>query len=134
MGFPAKILSLDQLDDTVRQPLFVVGVRLRQAADGASLPDHVETLRDIARGDPEAERLLAETLFAAGYLDAHADKYPRRLVATGMRVLEVGEGFPRLTRGRVPNGVLSASYEIDLDKIPGASLGIDAALTKLGAL
>ncbi len=134
VGFPAKIGSLDQLDDTVRQPLFVAGVRLRQAADGASLPEQVETLRDIARGDLEAERLLAERLVAAGYFDAHADKYPRRFVASGMRVLEVVEGFPRLTPGRVPSGVSRASYEIDLDRAPGASLGIEAALRKLGAL
>jgi hypothetical protein len=134
VGFPAKIGSLDQLDDTVRQPLFVAAVRLRQAADGASLPEHVETLRDIARGDLEAERLLAERLVATGYFDAHADKYSRRFVASGMRVLEVMEGFPRLTPGRVPSGVSRASYEIDLDRTPGASLGIEAALRKLGAL
>jgi len=30
VGFPAKIGSLEQLDDSTRQPLFVAGVRLRQ--------------------------------------------------------------------------------------------------------
>lgn len=134
VGFQAKIGSLDQLDDTVRQPLFVAGARLRQAADGASLPEHVETLRDIARGDLEAERLLEERLVAAGYIDAHAGKYPRRFLASGMRVLEVADGFPRLTPGSVPDAVSRASYEIDLDRVPGASLGIEAALRKLGAL
>ena len=134
VGFPAKIGSLEQLDDTARQPLFVAGVRLRQVADGASLPEHVETLRDIARGDAEAERLLSERLVAAGYFDAHADKYSRRFAVSGMRILEVVEGFPRLTPGRVPSGVSRASYEIDLDKVPGASLSIEESLRKLGAI
>lgn len=133
-GFPARIGSLDQLDDTVRQPLFVAGVRLRQVADGQSLPDHVEAMRDIVRGDAEAERLLSERLVAAGYFDAHIDRYSRRFANAGMRIVQVAEGFPRLTPGRVPAGVSRASYEIDLDKAPGASLGMDETLRKLGAL
>ena len=134
VGFPARIGSLDQLDDTVRQPLFVAGVRLQQAIDGESLPEYVETLRDIARGDLEAERLLAERLLAAGYFDAHADRYARRFVESSQRVLEIVDGFPRLTPGRVPSGVVRASYEIDLDRAPGASLAIETVLRKLGAL
>lgn len=133
-GFPARIGSLEQLDDSVRQPLFVVGVRLRQVADGQSLPSLVESMRDIVRGDAEAERLLSERLVAAGYFDAHAERYARQFVAAGTRIVEVAEGFPRLTPGRVPAGVSRASYEIDLDKAPGAGLAVEQMLRKLGAL
>ncbi len=133
-GFPARIGSLDQLDDTVRQPLFVVGVRLRQVAHGTSLPSLVEAMRDIVRGDAEAERLLSERLVAAGYFDAHSDKYARRFVGAGTRIVEVAEGFPRLTPGRVPAGISRASYEIDLDQAPGVGLGTEEILRKLGAL
>jgi len=52
----SAIGSLDQLDDTVRQPLFIGGVRLRQAVSGQGLPDFVEEMKDIVRGDAEAER------------------------------------------------------------------------------
>ena len=134
VGFPAKISSLDQLDDTVRQPLFVVGIRLRQEASGKSLPNLIEAMTDIVRGDTEAERLLSERLVAAGYFDAHSERYARRFVSEGMRIVEVADGFPRLTPGRVPAGVLRGSYEIDLDKAPGASLGIEEMLKRLGAL
>ncbi len=134
IGFPARIGSLDQLDDTVRQPLLVAGIRLRQVADGQSLPDLVETMRDVVRGDAEAERLLSERLVAAGFFDADSDKYSRRFVGAGMRIVEVAEGFPRLTPGRVPAAISRASYEIDLDKAPGVSLGIEESLRKLGAL
>lgn len=134
VGFPARIGSLEQLDDTVRQPLFVAGVRLRQVESGQTLSNFVEILRDVVRGDDEAERVLSERLVAAGYFDAHADRYSRRFVRVAMRILEVGEGFPRLTLARVPAGIFRASYEIDFDGAPGQNLGMDESLKKLGAL
>lgn len=133
-GFPARIGSLEQLDDSVRQPLFVVGARLRQTAGGQNLPDFVGALRGSIKGDAEAERLLAERLLAAGYFDVHADRYPRRFDLAGTRMVEVGDDFPRLTPGRIPLGVLKAIYEIDLDKVPGENVCPLAALKKMGAL
>ena len=133
-GFPARIGSLEQLDDAVRQPLFVAGVRLRQVADGQNLPDFVSVLKASMAGDVEAERMFAERLLAAGYFDAHTDRYPRRFDLTGTRLIEVGLGFPRLTPGAVPAGVLKAMYEIDLDKTPGEGVGPETALKRMGAL
>lgn len=134
VGFPARIGSLDQLDDSARQPLFVAGVRLRQVEGGQSLPDFVEMLRDVVRGDEEAERVLAERLVAAGYFDAHASRYARRFVHTASRIVEVGSKFPRLTPSRVPAGIVKATYEIDLGRAPGPDLGMGEALKRLGAL
>ncbi len=133
-GFRARIGSLEQLDDTARQPLFLAGIRLREATDGRSLPDAVAVAREAVKGDPEARRLMDERLLAAGYLDAHADTYSRRFATQGTRILHVCEGFPRLTPWNVPAGVTGASYEIDFENAPGASLGFDEALRKLGAL
>ncbi|MBH2009099.1 MAG: PD-(D/E)XK motif protein [Xanthomonadaceae bacterium] len=133
-GFPAKIGSLDQLDDSVRQPLFLAGARLRQGETGQSLPDLVAEMRDVAAGEPEAVRLLSERLIAAGYFDAHADRYIRRFTLADTRVVEVKEGFPRLTPGSVPLGVMKATYEIDLDKAAGPSIPAADALKKLGAI
>ena len=134
VGFPARIGTLDQLDDSARQPLFVAGVRLRQVDGGQALPDFVETMRDVARGDVEAERVLGERLVAAGYFDAHASRYARRFVHASSRVVEVGPTFPRLTLAFVPAGITKASYEIDLDRAPGPNVGMDQALKRLGAL
>ena len=133
-GFPAKIGSLDQLDDSVRQPLFLAGARLRQDETGQSLPDLVAEMRDVAAGEPEAVRLLSERLIAAGYFDAHADRYIRRFTLADTRVVEVKEGFPRLTPGSVPLGVMKVTYEIDLDKAAGPSIPAADALKKLGAI
>lgn len=133
-GFPAKIGALEQLDDSTRQPLFVAGAKLRQTASGQNLPEIVETMRLAIKGDAESERLLTERLLAAGYIDSHADRYPRRFEQVGTRVVEVANDFPRLTSGKVPAGIMRAMYEIDLDKAPGENVGVEGALKKLGAI
>lgn len=133
-GFPAKIGSLEQLDDSVRQPLFLAGVRLRQTDTGHSLPALVAEMRDVTAGEPEAVRLLSERLIAAGYFEAHADRYSRRFTLADTRVIEVKEGFPRLTIGSIPLGVTKATYEIDLDKVAATSLAAADMLKKLGAI
>ena len=133
-GFPAKIGSLEQLDDSARQPLFLAGTRLRQGETGQSLNDLVAEMRDLIAGEPEAERMLSERLIAAGYFDAHADRYIRRFSLADIRVVEVIEGFPRLTPGSVPLGVTRATYEIDLDKTAGPSIPAANVLKKLGVI
>ncbi|UOB05865.1 PD-(D/E)XK motif protein [[Acidovorax] ebreus] len=133
-GFPAKIGSLEQLDDSVRQPLFLAGARLRQTESGLRLPEFVAEMRDVAAGEAEAVRLLSERLIAAGYFNAHADRYIRRFALADTRIVEVKEGFPRLTLGSVPLGVTKATYEIDLDKAAGPSIPAADALKKLGAI
>lgn len=133
-GFPAKIGCLEQLDDSVRQPLFLAGVRLRQVDTGRRLPELVEEMRDVSAGDAEAVRLLSERLIAAGYFDVHAERYTRRFTPVETRVFEVMDNFPRLTPGSVPSGVVKAAYEIDLDKAAGSSITVVDALKILGAL
>ncbi len=133
-GFPAKIGSLEQLDDSTRQPLFVAGARLRQTESGQNLPAIVEAMRLVIKGDAEAERLLTERLLAAGYIDSHSDRYPRRFEQAGTRVVEVANEFPRLTSGKVPAGIKRAMYEIDLDKAPGENVGAKGALKIMGAI
>lgn len=133
-GFPARIGSLEQLDDSTRQPLFLAGARLRQTESGQSLPGIVEEMRQAIKGDGEAERLLSERLLAAGYIDSHSDRYPRKFEQAGTRVVEVAGNFPRMTSGTVPAGIVKAMYEIDLDMAPGDNVGAEGALKKLGAI
>ncbi len=133
-GFPARIGSLEQLDDSTRQPLFLAGARLRQTESGQNLPGIVEAMRLAVKGDGEAERLLAERLLAAGYIDSHSDHYPRKFEHAGTRIVEVADNFPRMTLGTVPTGIMRAMYEIDLDKAPGENVGAEGALKKMGAI
>ncbi len=133
-GFTAKIQSLDQLDDSVRQPLFLACVRFHQAEGGVCLPVMIEAIRALVMSDAESARLLTERLLAAGYFDAHADRYIRRFVHSDTQLVQVKDSFPRLVPGRVPTGISRATYEIDLDKVPGDRIDIVTTLKKLKAL
>lgn len=133
-GFPAKIGSLEQLDDSIRQPLFLAGVRLSQTGSGRNLPEFAAHVRGLLKDDTEAQRLFADRLLVAGFFDAHVDRYARRFSIVGTRIIEVGEGFPRLTHGTVPDGIRKAKYEIDFDRASGENLGPEGAFKKLGVL
>lgn len=133
-GFPAKIGSLEQLNDGIRQPLFIAGARLAIRESGLPLPALVEAiLMDIAN-DAEALRMFGDRLLAAGFRAGDADRYVRRFGLESTRILEVGDSFPRLVPGSVPDGVLRAIYEIDLDRVAGPEVSLADALKKLGAI
>ena len=134
IGFVAGIVSLEQLDDAVLQPLFVAAVRLRQTEHGSRLPDLVSAMRSRLAADHEAARLLSERLIAAGYFDSDADRYERRFEAGEPRLIEVGQRFPRLVRGNVPAGVIQARYEVDLDGELGDLMDTASALGRLGVI
>lgn len=133
-GFLARIGTLEQLDDSVLQPLFVVGMRFHVVDDGVSLPETVEMVRQLLSGDPDAERSYHELLLAVGYVPMHADRYTRRFRTIDMRVVLVDLNFPRLTFGSVPQGVLKATYDIDLDRVSGARLDLAHVLKQLGVI
>lgn len=134
IGFTATIGSLQQLDDSVRQPLFVAAMRLVQRASGTRLSDAVQALRSKTAAQPEVLAMLADRLIAAGYVDAHATLYTRAFESSHEKLLLVGHAFPRLTSTTVPVGVSRAIYDIDLDKVPGPRLELAEALKKLGAV
>lgn len=134
VGFTARIGSLEQLDDAVRQPLFVVGAKLKQVTNGQNLPALVAAMKTIIAEDVEAMRLFSERLIAGGYFDSHADRYPRKFQPASLRAILVGEGFPRLIYGNVPQGVTRVNYDIDLDKSASESFEVAAALKQLGAI
>lgn len=133
-GFPAKIGSLEQLDDTLRKPLFVAGMRFSQRESGSNLPGFAEAVRESLAGDGEALRIFTDRLLSAGFHEMHADRYPRRFVLDRTRIVEVGEGFPRMVPGTVPAGIRRAIYEIDLDRALGPEVDLVEALKSLGVL
>lgn len=131
-GFPAKISSLDQLDDTIASPLFVAGVRLALDSAGNSLPDMVSALRTRLAESPSALVTFNTRLLHAGYLDDVADRYTRRFTPAGTRFLVVSDRFPRLTRATTPAEIRTARYELDLELISGIPHQLDDVLAQLG--
>lgn len=133
-GFPARVGALSQLDDSDRQPLFLVAMRFRQTQAGRTLPDAVQLARDAVTHEAEAKRILEDRLIASGYRDAHSHHYVRRFERVESRSLKIGPGFPRLTPNSVPFGIVGASYEIDIDRATVDSVGFGVAVRELGAI
>lgn len=132
IGFPAKIGSMEQLDDSILCPLFVCGVRLSSGESGQTLPDLVKMTGEALVNDAEAERLFLERLLKAGYFDAHAARYSRRFFLQESFFLQVTNDFPRIVSGNIPKGIRKVMYEIDLDRVPCMKTDLDEVLKKLG--
>lgn len=133
-SFPARIGSLEQLDDTLVQPLYLAGVRLAIATNGTTLAEAVALTRDLLASEPVARREFDSRLLRAGYADSVADQYTRRFQHMSTRLLAVAGGLPRLVRANVPAGVTRAQYEIDLDLVPVPETGFADALKSLGGI
>lgn len=132
VGFPARIGSLMQLDDSLVRPLFLVGVRLALATGGRTLPQAVAGLKEALNDEEPALRLFETRLLHAGYLESAKGHYVRRFGIDELIVLRVSEATPRLTRANVPIAVSDAQYELDLGLISGGRTTLMDALAELG--
>ena len=88
----------------------------------------------LVAGDAEAVRLFQDRIRFAGYNEEHATFYERLLSGVNTSLIEVRDGFPRLTPGTVPVGVRNAVYEIELDHIAGQRPPLAAVLKQLGVI
>ena len=134
VNFPAKIISLEQLDNSEKNPLFIAGVRLGEAPYGNRLPDFIELIMDFLTFSTEVKLIFESKLIAGGYLYRYSDQYLRRFEVLNMRLIKIDELFPKLTKSTVPFGVTSAIYEIDIDKIFTCDCEINDALKLFGAI
>jgi len=132
-GFPAKIGFLEQLDDTSKSPLYLVGVRFSIAAGGHTLGEMATHLLERLSATSGAATVFVDSLLAAGLPPTHYGHYVRHFVPIACKVFEVGEGFPRFVPGNVADAVRRVQYELDLDKIAGDGLDITEVLERLGA-
>jgi hypothetical protein len=133
-GFPARIASLDQLDDAIRQPLIIAAVRIKADSSGLTLPELALKCRSLLQSSGSGVSEFDSKLVHAGYLYSSADRYRRKWTPVETRLLSLDESFPRLTRHTVPAAVTHASYTVDIDMVVGAQLlSLSEALEKLGA-
>ena len=130
-GFPALISSLEQLDASIRQPLFIVGIRLLIDGSGTTLPELAADLRRALHSDPVASGLFESRLVQAGLLETFADRYTRRFLHARTVVLPVDEKLPKLTRGNISIAIRKASYELDLDLTDAKEIDFQRAIEQL---
>jgi hypothetical protein len=133
-SFPATIVSLEQLDESLKQPLFLAAVRLSLGSSGKTLPEYVAELRDLLRDEALALGAFENRLLQAGFLNALADRYTRRFALAGTTILPIDGKFPRLTRCNVHAVIRKARYELDLDLVSVAGVELSRALEQLGAI
>jgi hypothetical protein len=131
-GFPAIVNSLEQLDDSLRQPIFVAAVRLRLDSLGTSLPQMAEKIRHRLRDQQIVLGLFEIRLMQAGLLNTVSERYARTFALVATALLPVRDSFPRLTRRDVHFAVRKARYEIDLDQAGVPDIGLPQALELLG--
>lgn len=133
-SFPARIGSLDQLDDAIVSPLVLVAIRATLSHTGVRLPDHVAGVRSLVGGHPAASLALGERLISAGYHDSHAQLYSRRIRVVETRCFLVDSKLARLVRANVPSPVVAASYTLDLDSVATPSTTLATAFETLGLI
>jgi hypothetical protein len=131
-GFPATISSLDQLDESLCQPLFVAAVRLALDPSGATLPAMANTVRAKLNSSQAALETFDVRLIQAGLLPTIGGEYTRRFAHTSNAIFAVLGNFPRLTRGNVRHAIRGARYDVDLDLADAVDVGLSYALQLLG--
>lgn len=134
VGFRAKIGSLEQLDNSLIDPLYLAAVRLLLSPAGKTLPEIIKAVSLLIQEDGSILNDFNSRLLHAGYLENSAGYYTRQFIRVGTKLLHISNSFPRLTRQNVPIQIYSARYEIDLDLIPSDTLNTEAALKKLGVI
>jgi hypothetical protein len=113
--FVAGISSLQQLDESIADPLFLLGLRLVEDPSGHTLPELVERVRLRLVGEVTILETFDTLLIKAGLLRAAHTSYTRRLALVSIAAFRVTGDFPRLTSRNVHPLIHRASYEINLD-------------------
>jgi hypothetical protein len=131
-GFIAEVANLEQLDDSLRSPLYVASVRLAQTSNGLTLPELCSELTAAVQDEIGAPGLLANRLLSAGYVGTMSEQYTRRFacVAIGYRLIQMES--PRLTRANVPAAVQRVKYALDLEAIPEVANRFEDIIGSLG--
>ncbi|HET9048952.1 MAG TPA: PD-(D/E)XK motif protein [Chiayiivirga sp.] len=132
VGFVAEIANLDQLDDSLRRPLYVGAVRLAQTTSGQTLPELCDELAAAVQEATGVATLLWSKLLSAGYIEAIREQYTRRFVQAHLGYRLIGDDSPRLTRSNVPVAVQRVKYAMDLGVIPEVATRCEEIMESLG--
>jgi len=130
-GFPAKIASLEQLDQSVRSPVLIAAVRLALQDGALTLAGWIDRSREQI-GVGAAAVLFEDRLLHAGYLDASREHYTTPFEHSATRLIGIAPDFPCLARSAVPPAILQAEYRLDLDQTAAPPVDWEDALQLVG--
>ena len=129
--FPAIVGSLEQLDESLVQWLFLVGVQLVLDASGRTLPALVGVIGDLLRDDPALLGSFEDLVLQAGFLVDLSNRYRRRFRYGSTAIFSVHAGFPKLSHANIARAIRTARYELDLDMVQEPRIELKDALAKL---
>ena len=111
-----KISSERQLDTRTIKRLYLVVLTVEEKpAQGSTLPQFIDVLRQSLASYPAASAAFDEALLLVGYRDEHAPSYMSELyVLRDSAYFHVREGFPRITEAMSPPGLGNVHYEIEV--------------------
>lgn len=112
-----RISSEDQLESLTGE-LFLMVYRLSELPDSAQAVSLNEVVQSIEQVVSEAEALeeFSRKLAAYGYAPL-ADYDTPRFHVSSSQAYRVTDGFPRLVRSLIPDGIARLSYDIELETI-----------------
>ena len=107
------ISSEVQLDDDQRDALFLVAYRIeRNDAGGTTLPVLIQQVAAMISEGQKAS--FYAKLFCLGYKAEDANLYNKGYSVKELKVYKVSDGFPRILRHDLPQGVMDVSYKLSL--------------------
>ncbi len=132
-GFMATIASLDQLDCTQVQALFLAAVRLSMSEQGQTLPELIDQIHERI-AETSASPMFSARLLFAGFHSGIRSQFQRKYIERGITVRKVDTTDSVMTRGSVPPAVKEARYVLDLELLPPGEDGMITALERLGVI
>lgn len=122
-----SISSLRQLDPTGTKKLFLVQVAMDSHDHGEhTLPHLVKSIRLRLSISPADRLEFEEKLLASGYRDKDENHYSRQsFQVRRVRVFRVDANFPKLTHDSIPEGIVEATYQINLGKVAQQAISFD---------
>lgn len=114
--YMAHINSEYQLDDhDVNGKLYLRMYVLRKGSNGGQrLPEVVGVIREMLKDDYSSKNIFDDKLVKAGYLDVAEEYYQEGYIIRDGYSFEVKDGFPRIVKENVPNGIYALEYSLSI--------------------
>lgn len=122
-----SISSLRQLDPTGTKQLFLAQVAMDSHDHGEqTLPHLVKSIRQRLSLFPADRLVFEEKLLASGYRDKDETHYSQQsFQVRKVRAFRVDENLPKLTHDSIPEGIVEATYQINLGTVAQQALSFD---------
>lgn len=116
-----------QLDNRGFEFLYLFILTLQKLESGGKkLPELVDEIRAVIKGNRSAENLFEIALKNVGFLDAHVLLYKNEYRVNKQEIFDVKSGFPRIIE--LPSGAGDITYTITISACSGFLLNIDSAI------